>query len=488
MRRPELSAGLVALALGLLHLLLLPDSGTDTAAQLARASFARDAPLTPVDLSWFIGVHPYGYSLVAPWVMAVLGVGLSGVVAAVGMAVLFARLLRDSDRPLLAALLGAVFAVANTVSGRTTFGLGAVAALAALVLLPRLRWALPCAVLSGLLSPVAAAFLGFAAGVLVLHRRPGGWRLGIACTVPVLLLGLWFPAGGTQPWSLGGAVPLVLVAVGIAVLTTHPLVRTGALLYAAAGVLFAFTSDPFGGNVQRLGILAAASVLVAWSVRPAPVLAVAVAGCLIWQLNPVRGDLRVPESPPTTALTAELERLGADRVEVVPVRDHREASDVVLDVPVARGWSRQLDVKNNQLFYTGHLEQVEYLTWLRARGVDHVAVPRHGVLDYAGQREFRLLRQPVEGLERVWEDRDWAVYRVDGTPGLADAEVVSSGRTEMVLRVSRPGPVLVRLHWSRWLSARGAACVEQDGNGVRLQATRPGLVTLSSSLMPFGHC
>src|SRR5689334_23253951 len=109
MRRPERYAGLLALALGLLHWWLRPDSGTDLAAQLARASFAREAPLTPVDLSWYGGVHPFGYSLLSPWVMALLGVQLSGLLAAVAGSVLLARLLRDTDRPLLGALLGAVF-------------------------------------------------------------------------------------------------------------------------------------------------------------------------------------------------------------------------------------------------------------------------------------------------------------------------------------------------------------------------------------------
>jgi len=222
----------VALVLGVVHLLLRPDSGTDLAAQLARASFARAAPLTPVDLSWYAGTHPFGYSLLAPWVMAVLGVALSGLLAAVAASVLFARLLRDSERPMLASVVGAVFIAADVASGRTTFALGAVTALAALVLLPRLRWAALFAVLTALLSPVAAAFLGFAAAVLVLHRKVGGWTVGVASSMPVVLLAVLFPGGGIQPFSGDSALPAVFVAVVLAVLTTVPEVRTGALLYA----------------------------------------------------------------------------------------------------------------------------------------------------------------------------------------------------------------------------------------------------------------
>ena len=82
LRSPEAAAGLLAALLGTLHLVLLPTSGTDLAAQVARASFARAYPLTPVDLSWHSGTHPFAYSLLSPALMAVVGVGLSGLLAA----------------------------------------------------------------------------------------------------------------------------------------------------------------------------------------------------------------------------------------------------------------------------------------------------------------------------------------------------------------------------------------------------------------------
>jgi hypothetical protein len=52
--------------LGALHLVVLGPTGTDLAAQVARADFAREHPFLPVDLSWYSGVHVYGYSLLAP--------------------------------------------------------------------------------------------------------------------------------------------------------------------------------------------------------------------------------------------------------------------------------------------------------------------------------------------------------------------------------------------------------------------------------------
>jgi hypothetical protein len=491
LRRTERAAGALALVLGLLHLWLAPHTGTDLAAQLARASFARDAPLTPVDLSWYGGSHPFSYSVLAPWVMALLGVGLTGLLAAVAGSLLLARLLRDSARPLLASLTGAVFVVANVVSGRVTFGLGLVAALAALLALPSRRRTAVFAVLAALLSPVAAAFLGLVAAVLVLHRRPGGWTLGLSATVPVLALSALFAGGGVQPFGGSSAPPAVVVAVMLAVLTASALVRTGALLWGAGVLVLVNHDDPFGSNVLRLGLLLAATVLLATARRRPVLVLVAFVGFLSWQIGPPRGDLAAPEGPPTSALVAELQRVGAHRVEVVAPRDHRESADVAEHVPLARGWSRQTDYQRNPLFYSGELTGPAYLDWLRDNAVDHVAVPVDAVLDFGSTREGELLAAPVPGLQEVWRSPDWVVLAVaDPTPLVAaPASVVASGRTSVTVRSDRVADVVLHVRWSRWLTvASGPACLERYGDEVRLRISTPGTVVVGSALRPRGHC
>jgi hypothetical protein len=488
MRRPELLAGLLALALGLLHLALAPDSGTDLAAQLAHASFARDHPLTPVDFSWYAGSHPFSYSLLAPWVMGVLGVALTGLLAAVAGSVLLARLVSGS---LLAALSGAVFLVGDVVSGRTTFALGAVAGLAAVLALPLRRRVVAFAVLTALLSPVAAAFLGLVAAVLVLHRREGGWTLGLSATVPVVVLAVLFPGGGVQPFTWHSVKPALVVAVLLVVLTGSAVVRTGALLWGFAVLLLFHHHDPFGSNVLRLGLLLAVTVLLATSRRSLVLVLAASLYFVSWQIGPPEGDLRAPAGPSLTAVTAELQRLGARRVEVVAARDHRESSTVAERVPLARGWSRQTDVEQNPLFYKGKLTAAAYLAWLRDRAVDHVAVPVDAVLDMGGKREGALLQHPVDGLTLVWHDRDWRVFEVLAPVPLvsAPATVVASGRTELGFTVDRPATVGVHLRWSRWLSVvSGDACLEQAGDEVRVRVKAPGAVVVGSSLLPHGHC
>lgn len=487
MRRAERYAGLLALVLGLLHWWLAPRSGTDLAAQLARASFARDAPLTPVDLSWYGGVHPYGYSLLAPWVMALLGVQLAGLVGAVGGSVLLARLFRGSVRPMLASLVGALFVTANVASGRTTFALGAVAGLATLCVLPRRRAAAALAVLTALLSPVAAAFLGLAAAVLVLHRRTGGWTVGVAATVPVVILAVLFPGGGTQPYTVRSALPTLLLALALAALTDVPVVRTGALLYCLAVLGFLAHDDPFGSNIQRLGLLLASALLLATVRRRGMVTLAVGAGMLAWQAAPMWGDLRAPHAPPMGALRTELVRLDAHRVEVVAPRDHRESWYVAERVPLARGWARQQDYVLNPLFYEGSLTAATYLDWLHDHSVDHVALPRMAALDFGSTREGTLLRfGPVAGLEPVWQDEDWVVYAVADPRPIAPG-LVSSSRTTLTLRVER-GVVDVNVRWSRWLSVEGPACLERRGDTVRLRASGSGLVVLGSGLTPEGHC
>ncbi|MCW2543331.1 MAG: putative integral rane protein [Frankiales bacterium] len=490
-RRPERAAGVLALALGLLHLALFPGSGMDLSAQLARASFAAQAPFTPVDLSWYSGIHPYGYSLVAPWLMSGFGVATCGLLAATISAVLFARLVRYTDRPWMAGLSGAFFWAANVASGRVTFALGAVTALAALVALPKLRLAAVLAVLTGLLSPVAAAFLGFVAAVLVLHRKPGGWTLGITTTVPVVVLAVAFPGGGIQPLSPGAAIPGILVGLALGIFTAHPLVRTAAFLYAAMVVVLAVASDPFGSNILRLGLLLAISLLLATTAgRTRVVMVVLSCGFLVWQLFPLIGDLR-STTQPLTPLTQALERADAQRVEVLAGRDHHEAYEVARSVPIARGWSRQIDVRDNPLFYRNEpLGAGEYVAWLRDNAVDYVAAPRTGKLDHGSVLEGALLEGPVPGLKPQWQDDNWIVYRVlEARPIVAaPAHMVSSNRIEMVLESDRAAPVAVDVRWSRWLSLAGPGCLQRSGDRVLIRFQSAGTVTMTSSLNPAGRC
>ncbi len=429
--------------------------------------------------------------MLAPYLMAVLGVALAGVLAAVAAAVLLARLLRHTAHPAAGAYLGAVFAVADVVSGRTTFALGAVAALGALLALRRLPLAFGLAVLTALLSPVAAAFLGLAAAVLVLRRLRGGWTVGFGAAVPVLALGLLFPSGGLQPYEVGSAPYAVAAGLVLALLTHSDSIRLGALIYAVVAAVLLLSPDPFGSNILRLGLLLAAPLLIATATEHWRIVAPAVAVLLLWQVQPPYADLRAKQPPAFAPLVAQLQALGVARVEVVPLRDHGEAAYVAPHIPLARGWSRQIDTARNPLFYRPALSATEFRTWLDENAVDAVVLAPDARADRGGRKERSLLLVgQVRGLQRIWSSDDWIIWRVAGARPLVPApvRVDATDRTTVRLTASQPTYVPVELRWSRWLSVTGPACLERAGGMTRIRFRAAGSAVISSSLVPRGHC
>ena len=96
-------------------------------------------------------------------------------------------------------------------------------------------WRRVLAVLTGLLSPVAAAFLGFVAAVLVLHRKPGRLDTGHRHHRAGRVSSRWpSPVAASSRCHPGAAMPGVLVGLALGIVTDDRLVRTASLLYAAA--------------------------------------------------------------------------------------------------------------------------------------------------------------------------------------------------------------------------------------------------------------
>jgi hypothetical protein len=425
--------------------------------------------------------------------MAIVGVGLTGLIAAVAAAILLARLLKDTPHPVAGAYSGAVFCVADIVSGRTTFAIGAVFALATLVVLPKRVPAAVLAVLTALASPVAAVFLGLAAASMVLRRKVGGWTVGLAVVVPVGVLGFLFPTGGIQPYEYASAPYAVVAGLLLALLTHSWSIRVGALLYALASSFLLLSPDPFGSNILRLGLLLAAPLVLATATEHWRVVVPIVVLITYWQLQPPLADLRAHGPPPFRAVTRELQAIGAKRVEVVPLRDHGEASHIAPHVPLARGWSRQVDTARNLLFYQGALSAEEYREWLIDNAVDTVALAPGAQPDRAGRSERALLLVGrVRGLQRVWSDKHWIVWRfVDAKPiANAPVQVLSTSQVDMVLTSPQPAYVDLAVRWSRWLAVRGPACLEKHGSWTRIRFKAAGSVRVSSSLSlrPHGHC
>ncbi|GAA2522916.1 hypothetical protein GCM10010398_03920 [Streptomyces fimbriatus] len=495
----------------------LATGGGDLAAQEAWAHFAARHGNSAYNLFWYGGMHTANYSLVSPYLMAALGVRTLTVVSGITASWLAAALIRRARlrRPLAPALLASLALWCNVASGRTTFALGVAFGLAACLLLTRQKrpvLAGAYAALATTASPVAGLFLAVIGAGFLLGRRPAP---AAALLLPPALVvgatGLLFPFTGEQPMPAPRIWPPVLLGLAVAALAPPAwrVARRSGVVYAAGTVLAHLVPSPVGTNVERFAEYAAPVVLLAAllaqprsrALRRTLLVAVLVFS-VGWLGKKTADDLREYTAVPawathTHGVVRALDGLGADRsrVEAVPARDHREAVVLAPHVHLARGWNRQLDVERARLFYDGSFSAATYREWLDKWAVGFVVLPR-GKPDGFAEEEARLLRDARTRpgwLLPVWRDAHWEVFRVrDAVPLVsAPGTVVRTSGAEVVLRVSRPGPVTVRIAYSPWLRSDGG-CLSREGEFTRLTVSAPGEYRISSeygpSPAPTAHC
>ncbi|WP_374214711.1 MFS transporter [Streptomyces sp. SKN60] len=483
-RYPVLVATAVAALTHVLWFFFFANSGGDLAAQDAWAEFVGRHPDSAYNLAWYGGMHPVSYSVVSPYVMSVLGVRTTMMIAGTLSAALTALILvrvRAVRNPMACALAGVFAFLCNALSGRVTFGLGmmfAIGSVAAVFCWPH-RWryhrwakaavAAPLAALATACSPVAGLFLGVVAAALFLNkRRPGAYAVGLA-PVAVVALSAWlFPFSGTQPMSLGStSLPF---AFGVLVFLLVPkdwrTVRTAAAVYSAGTFLTWLIDSQIGSNVSRLVMLFAGVVLLAALPYARPrsrrwyALVLAFAGLNAW--IGFKGVDDVIRTAPDASWAREVAPLinqlqvrGAEqaRVEVVPASSHRESSALAPYINLARGWNRQADLKRNPLFYDDTLNAANYRDWLGRWAVHYVVLPT-GAPDSGAEREAELVDDGLPYLKQVWSDANWRLYAVTDPTPLADApaEVQRAESDEVVLHLDRPARIKIRVPYSPWLA------------------------------------
>ncbi|MET7702011.1 hypothetical protein [Streptomyces sp. NPDC005485] len=505
--RVPLLATLPTLPLYAVWWAFLATGGGDLAAQEAWAQFASRHGGSAYNLFWYGGMHTANYSLISPYLMAAVGVRtvsvLSGLLASWLAAALITR--AGVPRPAGPALLAALALWCDVASGRTTFALGVAFGLAACLPLVRERRAAPAvayAALATMASPVAGLFLVVVgAGYAAVRDRVRACALLLPPVVVVAATTLFFPFTGEQLMPLSRIWPPVLLGLSLTALVPRDwrVARWSGAVYAAGTVLTYLIPSPVGTNVERFAELFAPAVLLA-ALLALPrlrtlrrnALIAALVFSLAWVGKKTVDDLvvstRVPKwAADTHGVIRALDRLGAARarVEVVPARNHREATALAPHMNLARGWNRQLDMERGRLFYDGTFSAATYRAWLDRWAVGYVVLPA-GKPDGYAEDEARLVGDDRPGwLEPVWRDANWQVFRVRAAVPLvsAPATVLRTTSAEVDVRVPGSGAVTVRIAYSPWLRAAGG-CLEREGEFTRLTVTAPGVYRISSEYGP----
>jgi hypothetical protein len=450
---------LLAAALAVAYLLIDPPSA-DLAAQQYRAELFDRHGFVLWDNAWYGGHHMPGYSVLLPPLGAWLGVRVVGALSAVAAAWLFDRIAAEhfGERARLGTWWFAAATAVNLVTGRLTFALGCALGLAAVLAVTHRRDVLAAllAALTTLASPVAGLFLGLGAAAwwLTATRRAAAVSFGAAAVVPAVALTALFPEGGVEPFVASSFWPalFVLALILLALPGDERMLRGAVVLYALATIASFVLDTPMGGNVTRLGAVFAGPVLACllWP-RHTRALALLALPLLYWQWNaPVRDWTRADGDPSIeqryyAPLLAQLRTRDVVRVEIPFTRNHWEARWVARDVPLARGWERQLDVGRNELFYEGTLTPARYAAWLRDNAVSHVAVPDAALDDSAKAERALIDAGRVPGLREIWRGAHWRLYEVRPAPDRTLRLRTDSFRVRL-----RGGETLVRVRWSRW--------------------------------------
>jgi hypothetical protein len=361
------------------------------------------------------------------------------------------------------------------------------------------------AALSGLGSPVAAVFVALAGAALALTgQRRIGAVLIVASLVPIAILGLAFPTGGYFPFVVSAFIPVPIFAAAALILLPpeERVLRVGVMLYAAMClVLFVFHTQ-IGANAARLGSLFGGPVLALGLAGRRPIaLGVCALPLLYWQWSaPVRDLAAGWGDPSVTAgyyqpLLAELkgETLGQPvRIEIPPTRNRFESDYVAPHYPLARGWLRQSESGDFDLFTGDNLSSVAYRAWLQDHGVTYVALADADP-DYLAKDEDELIRAGLPYLHQVWSNEHWHLYRLEGavgltSPGADPAEPSSDGNrltrvgaSSFAFAAQDAGSYLVRIHYTPYSTVTsGDACVARDGDWTRLDVHRPGTVEVAA--------
>ena len=402
--------------------------------------------------------------------------------------------------PTLTTVLLAIGCSLNIWSGRLTFGPSVAFAAASVLALQRRRpvIAVLCAVACGLSSPVAAVSLAivlagcWAAGVV---SRTSAAATAIAAVLPVAVVGTLFYEGGHYPFTAGGLALLGSALAVVAWTGRRERVIVWTVIAYAAAALVAFTvSTPLGGNIVRLGWLAAGPVVaLTWRRRRRALFHVLIVLSVLWGWSYAKMAFQSTDSNADPhfydSLAVYVNSLpgGVQRVEVVPTETYREADELAFKISLARGWETQIDRRFNPEMYNSNLTSDDFRQWLTTNAISLVALPTGRLQDIA-RREAELINDHPDYLKPVWSNDDWHVFEVISHQTLAGngATVIQVEPEALHLEAQNVGISTVRFRYtSLYRVTTGDACVTRSTGGwIELHVYEPGPITLDIDVTP----
>lgn len=497
------AAGAVAAALA-----WLGPPGTDFAAHAYQRTLFLQHGFTLWNNFWYAGRYSFvTYSLIYYPLAALFGIRLLAVATIALAALAFALVLwrewgaetRWSSRTFAVVWAGIVLSAAFP------FALGmSLALLGLLALQAGRRWRF--AALAGLTiaaSPLAFLLLVFMLGGVAIARRDAlarSWvQISFVIAAALVELALWriFPGGGRFPFSGAELAGGIAFCVASLVLTWRVerarVLRFFFAIYLLAMIGMYLVPTAIGENIARLRYASVPLMVLVFSLRRwqprwvcATILALAVAwnvSPLAWSLIKNGGDVTAQAKTWPAAIAYLKANLKPSyRVEAVDTATHSAAVYLAdAGIPLARGWYRQDDFPQNEVFYD-HLGAKSYLKWLHGLGVGYVVLA-NATPDYSAQGEAKLVRDGRLGLTRVFHTKELSIYSVPHArsiiTGPENPVLTSLTESHIGVAVRRGGTYRIAVRWSPYWHASLGCLSQGKDQMLRLRTLHAHFVRLT---------
>ncbi len=508
--------------------------GNDTAAHLYLTWLYKHEGMTYWDNFWYFGrISFYGYSYTYYPIAVLLGVKIPALIGLLSIQLLVSSGLVVR----LPVRSGFVSSVVVAVSLSTLILTGAYPFLLSLAPLSLALYAYfrgyrSLMVLSAALSAATSPLELLALGVFVLSRLCICVSERVENNKGFLVREIWKGIYEFfSQWMNALAVIEILLISGVMVAITHflgvggtypfygtdlALLSVGVILWGIyAGVLFeraqrnlfmllggtylvvavvAFTvKSSLGGNVARVGEFSPVITLFIWSYfnRGAALpkarrfnklyFPFLLTYSFAWMANSVEAPVFDPNQGILTAsetwvpLTRYLKsHFYESRIEYVDSLLHEGAYFLPRSgVPIARGWFRQDDFPENQLFYTSNLSSVSYKVWLCENQVAAVVLPP-APYDYSSVAEAALVAKGrLSVLSAPTRIGVFRIYQVVNCPALP-YRVLKITHTKNEISFFRAGTYILPITYSPFATTTFGQIVGSTNSRVTIRVPGPG--------------